>query len=164
MANKAFGAIVVLAVIAVGVLVAYNLAGPASDDAADQDVVDDGWNRVGFFGINKDTYKLGENVFFAGRLSPDQQVLVRIASPEGKIVVDKMYNGIDKELVKFYFKPDTSASLGIYEKDQLVGEWMIWFEGVHNDEIMFTVVDEFISGAEDDIRDIPRPQSDNVDR
>lgn len=158
MGNKSFGVIVALAAVAVGVLVTYNLVDPAPVDDVEQDV-DDGWNRVGFFGINKDTYKLGENIFFAGQLSPDQQVLIRIASPEGKIVLNKVFSGMDREQVKFYFKPDTNALLDIYEADQLVGEWMIWFEGVHNDEIMFTVVDEFIMGAEKDIKDIPRPES-----
>ena len=119
------------------------------------------WNTAGAFGINRHTYKLGEDIFFAGRLAPDQQVLVRIANPEGKIIVEKFFNGIDRELVKFYFKPDTSASKGIYTKDQIIGKWMIWFEGINNDEIYFEIIDEFVPGAETDIVDIEggRPDS-----
>lgn len=157
--------LVSVGIAAVGVIVYLVSMGQLGGDLTDNDIVpadldsdvDDGWNRVGFFGVNKDTYKLGENVFFAGRLSPDQQVLVRVASPEGTIFQERVFNGADRELIKFYFKPDTSAYNGLYEKDQLVGTWLIWFEGLHNDDIRFEIIDEFIPGAEDDIVDIPRP-------
>ncbi len=115
------------------------------------------WNTAGAFGINKEAYRLGEDVFFAGTLNPGQQVIVRVASPEGKIFLERAYDGSEREVAKFYFRPDTSAIKGLYEEDQLVGQWMIWFEGINNDEIFFEVVDEFAPGAETDVVDLQGP-------
>ena len=171
MANRTLIVIAIGAAVAIGALAAYSMidyatnnnssssnntqSGNGTDSGTSGD--DDGWNRVGFFGVNKHTYKLGENVFFAGRISPDDQVVIRIATPEKIVMQERLFSGADRELVKFYFKPDTSRFDGIYEVEQLVGEWMIWFDGVHNDEIRFTVTDEYIKGAEEDVKDIPRP-------
>ncbi|MDE0089999.1 MAG: hypothetical protein OXP12_01395 [Thaumarchaeota archaeon] len=115
------------------------------------------WNTAGAFGINKEAYRLGEDVFFAGTLTPGQQVIIRVASPEGKIFLERAYDGSEREVAKFYFRPDTSAIKGLYEEDQLVGQWMIWFEGINNDEIFFEVVDEFAPGAETDVVDLQGP-------
>lgn len=147
-------AIGVAAVIA-GIMMAYNLTDAFDDPPEPQE--QEVWNTAGNFGINKHTYKLGEDVFFAGRMAPDQQAIVTVASPEGKVILQRLYNGIDRELVKFYFKPDTSPHNGIYKKDQLLGQWMIWFDGIPNDEIYFTIIDEFVPGAESDIVDLPMP-------
>lgn len=115
------------------------------------------WNTAGAFGIDKETYRLGEDVFFAGTLTPGQQVIIRVASPEGKIFLEKAYDGSEREVAKFYFRPDTSAIKGLYEQDQLVGQWMIWFEGINNDEIFFEVVDESAPGAGTDVEDLHGP-------
>ncbi len=134
---------------------------PLSDavrgDSEQPDEPEEVWNTAGAFGINKDTYRLGEDVFFAGTLTPGQQAIIRVASPEGKIFLERAYDGSEREVAKFYFRPDTSAIKGLYEKDQLVGQWMIWFEGINNDEIYFEVTDEFVPGAEKDIVDLHGP-------
>ena len=162
MNGKAMVAIIGVAAVVVGVMAAYNLSGVLGSSQGSQDTVgeeEEVWNTAGNFGVNRHAYKLGEDVFFAGRLAPDQQVLIRVASPEGRVVLERVYNGVDRELVKFYFKPDTNAHKGLYLKDQLVGEWMIWFDGIANDEIYFTMLDEFVPGAEKDIVDLPMPGS-----
>lgn len=126
-----------------------------------QDEPEEVWNTAGAFGINKEAYRLGEDVFFAGTLTPGQQVVIRVASPEGKVFLERAYDGSEREMAKFYFKPDTTATKGLYEKDQLVGQWMIWFEGINNDEIFFEVIDEFVPGAETDIVDLRGPPADD---
>ena len=138
----------------------FILDNPLSDSTGGSEQPDEPeevWNTAGAFGINKDTYRLGEDVFFAGTLTPGQQVIIRVASPEGKIFLERAYDGSEREVAKFYFKPDTTAIKGLYEKDQLVGQWMIWFEGINNDEIFFEVTDEFVPGAEKDIVDLQGP-------
>lgn len=161
MNSKVGGALAagIIAVVIVAGAIAYNEVtdgdgAPAKNGQDDEEV----WNTAGAFGINKHVYKLGEDIFFAGRLAPDQQVLVRVANPDGKIITEKYYNGIDRELVKFYFKPDTSASKGIYSKDEIIGKWMIWFEGINNDVIYFEIIDEYVPGTEDDIKDLRSPE------
>ena len=114
------------------------------------------WNTAGSFGVNKYKYKLGEFIYFAGRLAPDQQVLIRVANPEGEITDEKFFSGIDREDVKFYIEPDMSACKSIYTKDQIIGKWMIWFEGINNDEVYFEIIDEFAPGVETDIVDIEK--------
>lgn len=156
--GAAAAAVVVIALVAYGVPNVMMIGGGV--DVTQQNETRPAWNTVGAFGINKHTYKLGEDVFFAGTLAPDQQVVIRVASPEQKVFLVKAYSGIDRELAKFYFRPDTSASKDIYEKDELVGRWMIWFEGINNDEIYFEVVDEFVPGTENDITDLKRPGAD----
>ena len=163
---------IIIGLAAVGIVVGMIMASSLSDfDEHISDVEDlildkpqqpqgepeEVWNTAGAFGINKETYRLGEDVFFAGTLNPGQQVIIRVASPEGKIFLEKAYDGSEREMAKFYFKPDTTAIKGLYEKDQLVGQWMIWFEGINNDEIFFEVVDEFVPGAETDIVDLQGP-------
>ncbi len=153
-----FGGIVGAAIIIVGVMIFYNVVTMDDDDSNSNDnVVKEIQNVQGTFGINKDTYKLGETVFFVGTLAPDQQALIRVASPEGKIILEKYYNGIEREIVKFYFTPDTSSNKGIYTKDQLIGTWTMWFEGVNNNAIYFNIIDEFIPGAEKNIVDLRDP-------
>lgn len=138
----------------------FILDNPLSDAVTgdpQQEEPEEVWNTAGAFGINKETYMLGEDVFFAGTLTPGQQVIIRVASPEGKVFLEKAYDGSEREMAKFYFKPDTTAIKGLYEKNQLVGQWMIWFDGINNDEIFFEVVDEFAPGAETDIVDLQGP-------
>lgn len=157
MSNKkiAGGIIASAAAITIAMVLMYNMTelDKASTPAEEQTP----WNTAGQFAINKHAYKLGEDVFFAGRLLPDQQVLVRVANPEGGIILERYFSGADRELVKFYFKPDTSSNKGIYSKDQLIGRWMMWFEGINNDEIYFEIIDEFVPGAEKDVVELKRP-------
>ena len=102
-------------------------------------------------------------MFFAGTLTPGQQVIIRVASPEGTVFLERAYDGSEREMAKFYFRPDTSAIKGLYEQDQLVGQWMIWFEGINNDEIFFEVVDEFGPSAETDVADLQGAPADGGD-
>lgn len=158
MSTKAIiGVIIGVAIIAIGILAVYNF-GLDDDKNLDkqEEQEEEVWNTAGAFGINKHVYKLGEDIFFAGNLLPDQQVLVRMANPEGEIILERFYSGADREQAKFYFKPDTSASKGIYTKDQLIGKWTMWFEGINNDVIYFEIIDEFVPGTEDDIVDLRR--------
>ena len=150
--GKIIGAIVLTIIIGLGVSYGiYNMDNPKEIVKDNEDE----WNRSGLFGINKDTYRLGDLVFFAGNLSPDQIVIINVLSPEGKTIQKRTFNGADRELIKFYFKPDTSVQNGIYRVDQLVGEWTIQFNGVIADDLKFTIVDEYVPGSESDVADIP---------
>lgn len=147
---SAAGIIVAIAVM-YGMTDIYKASTPAEEENP--------WNTAGQFAINKHAYKIGEDIFFAGRLLPDQQVVIRVANPQGDIILKRYFSGADREQVKFYFKPDTSSSKGIYSKDQLIGRWMMWFEGINNDEIYFEIIDEFVPGAEKDVVELERPGS-----
>lgn len=116
------------------------------------------WNRSGPFSINKHQYKLGEKIFMnIQTLAPGDIGLVQVIRPDGKLWINFPFNATEKDSFKKYFEPDTSRFKGLYEPEQLVGKWMILFNGTSYPPLEFEIINEYIPGAEDQIVSIPRP-------
>ena len=107
------------------------------------------WVVSGPFAINKDKYKLGENVFLTvNGLKRGEAGNITIAIPDGKIYLRIPFNGTMKESFNQYFKPDLKKALHITNADELVGKWQVVFDGVKYPPLSFEITNEFLQGSE----------------
>lgn len=115
------------------------------------------WISSGPFAIDKSRYKLGENIFISVHgLKPSEVGNIIFIRPGEKTWEIIPFNGTSKSDFNFYVKPDTSATLGIYKAEDLVGEWRVVFQGVKYDPIHFEFINEFIEGGQADLVPINR--------
>ena len=136
---------IIIAILAVSVIISapYFYKKPSNDVQ---------WVNSGPFAIDKLKYKLGENIFISVHgLKPREIGNIVFIRPGEKTWTMIPFNGTAKSDFNFYVKPDTSAGLGIYKPEDLVGQWRVVFQGVKYDPIHFEVLNEFIPGAEADI-------------
>ena len=125
-----------------------------------EDDIKSHWIVSGPFAVDKARYKLGESVFLSvNGLKPNEAGDIVFLLPNGKVWATIPFNGTLKSNFNYYFKPDTSARLEIYEPEDLVGTWKVVFQGVSYNSLSFDLVHEYILGAEKDIVPIPRPNA-----
>ena len=118
------------------------------------------WNRSGPFAINKEVYKVGEKVFISiNGLQPNDIGKVDFLTPEGIRAHSILFDGSQKSGFNQYYEPDTSPYTGIYDPQQLIGNWTLVFTGTNYSPIKFEVIDEWIRGAEAEIKPIKRPNT-----
>lgn len=142
------GGIIAVAIIA-GVI--YFNAEQDSDDE-----IKSRWISSGPFAIDKSQYKIGENIFLSVHgLKPNEVGNIIILSPHDVTWTAVPFNGTLKTDFNYYFKPETSRALKIYNPEDLVGTWSVVFQGLTYDPLSFEIVNEFLPGAESDIQPIP---------
>ncbi|MGI0010199.1 MAG: hypothetical protein ACREAE_02220 [Nitrosopumilaceae archaeon] len=125
--------------------------------------LDNQWISSGPFSINKPQYRLGENIFIVGHgLKPGEVGNMIFIRPGEKTWNVIPFNGTAKSDFNFYVKPDTSANLGIYKAEDLVGEWRVVFQGVKYDPIHFEFINEFIEGGQADLVPINRNATETI--
>ena len=116
------------------------------------------WIISGPFAIDKPRYKLGENVFLTVHgLKPNEAGNILIVRPNGDMWTTIPFNDTLKSDFNYYFKPDTSAVLKIYNPKDLVGAWKMIFQGLTYEPLSFEIINEFIPGTEAEITPISRP-------
>ncbi|MEX0640576.1 MAG: hypothetical protein WD018_01465 [Nitrosopumilaceae archaeon] len=116
------------------------------------------WISSGPFAIDKPRYKIGENIFLSVHgLKPNEAGNIIISGPKGIIWTELPFNGTLKSDFNYYFKPETSRMLKIFNPEDLVGTWKVVFQGLTYEPLSFEIVNEFLPGAESDIKPIPRP-------
>ncbi|KAF6242349.1 hypothetical protein C6988_09005 [Nitrosopumilus sp. b1] len=121
------------------------------------------WNRSGPFAINKEVYKVGEKVFISIQgLQPNDMGKVDFLTPEGIRAHTILFDGRQKSGFNQYYEPDTSPYTGIYDPQQLIGNWTLVFNGTNYAPIKFEIIDEWIRGAEAEIKPIKRPSTELV--
>ena len=107
------------------------------------------WVTSGPFSINKNQYKLGENIFMiVSGLKPTDVGVIDIVDPKGGTFTKISFNGTMKSSFKQFFKPETLASLGLCNATDLVGNWNIIFRGVPYKSIPFEIINEYIPGEQ----------------
>ena len=113
------------------------------------------WIISGPFAINKNQYKLGENVFMVvtGLKSDDVGKIV-VMDPKGGTFTTIPFNGTMKSSFNNYFKPDTERIEKLCKPTDLVGEWIIIFQGASYKSIPFQIVNDWIPGSEAEIKPI----------
>lgn len=113
------------------------------------------WNTSGPFAINKNQYKLGENVFMVVTgLKPSDAGQFEIIDPKGGIFSTVPFNGTMKSSFNYFFKPNTERVEKLCKPTDLVGNWTIIFQGVSYKAIPFEVVNDWISGSQAEIKPI----------
>lgn len=120
------------------------------------------WIVSGPFAISKPQYKLGENVFMTvNNLKPNEIGNISIVTPQNKTFVMIPFNGTAKDHFNYYFKPDTSKSLGISSTKELVGKWQVMFDLVKYEPLSFELLNEtlpgFTPGEETQIEKLLKP-------
>ena len=121
-----------------------------SDDIKSQ------WISSGPFAIDKSRYKIGENIFLSVHgLKPNEVGNIIIVTPTGSEWTTVPFNGTLKSDFNYYFKPETSRVLKILNPEDLVGTWKVIFQGLTYEPLSFEIVNEFLPGAESDIKPIP---------
>jgi hypothetical protein len=117
------------------------------------------WVTSGPFSINKNQYKLGENIFMVvNGLRPTDVGEIDIVDPKGDVFSKIPFNGTMKSSFKQFFKPDTERSLALCNATDLVGHWNIIFRGVPYKSIPFVIINEFIPGEENGSGMAPVPK------
>ena len=107
------------------------------------------WVTSGPFSINKNQYKLGENIFMiVSGLQPTEVGEIDIVDPKGDTYSKIPFNGTMKTSFKQFFKPQTQRSLALCNATQLVGNWNIVFKGVPYKSIPFEIINEYIPGEQ----------------
>jgi len=108
--------------------------------------------------INKDKYVLGENIFYIiSGLQPMDQGTVIFETPMGEKYFNIKFDGAEKEFEKGYFRPQLSALRDICEKEELIGEWKVYFKDYEQFELPFEVVNEVLPGSEKHYVDCDTP-------
>jgi hypothetical protein len=103
------------------------------------------WVTSGPFAINKNQYKLGENIFMiVSGLKPTDIGEIDIVDPKGDTYSKILFNGTMKASFKQFFKPNTLSSLGLCNATTLVGHWSIFFKGVPYKAIPFEIINEYL--------------------
>ena len=113
------------------------------------------WITSGPFAINKNQYKLGENVFMViTGLKPDAVGKIVVMDPKGDTFTTIPFNGTMKSSFNYYFKPNTERIEKLCKPTDLVGEWIIVFQGTSYKSIPFQIVNDWIPGSQAEIKPI----------
>jgi len=102
------------------------------------------WNKSGPFGIDQKEYQIGEMIFMTGEgLMPNDIGNAIFILPNGTSVYMKLpFNGENKADFNYYFKPQLSKNRGICSTDDIIGKWMIEFDGTKYQPITFTILNQ----------------------
>ncbi len=115
------------------------------------------WVTSGPFSINKNQYKLGENIFMVvSNLQPTDVGQIVIVDPKGDTFSKISFNGTMKSSFKQFFKPTTERSLALCNATDLVGHWNIIFKGVPYKSIPFEIVNDWIPGSQAELQPVPK--------
>jgi hypothetical protein len=115
------------------------------------------WITSGPFSINKNQYKLGENIFMiVSGLQPNDVGTIDVVDPKGGTFTSIPFNGTMKSSFKQFFKPDTERKLALCNATDLVGHWNIIFKGVSYKSIPFEIVNDWIPGSQAELAPVPK--------
>jgi len=147
--GKIIGLIILAGIIAAGVYSYYQ----------QKESQDRQWKWVvsGPFAINKNQYKLGENIFMVvSDLKTTDVGVIEIVDPKGDSYSKIPFNGTMKSSFKQFFKPTTQRSLSLCNATDLVGHWNIIFRGVSYKSIPFEIVNDWIPGSQTELAPVPK--------
>ena len=100
--------------------------------------------------ITKDKYLLGENVFMkVSGIPMGLKDKLLIYSPEGKRYISLEFDGDKQDYLKYYFRPSLLRQFDMCDKESVIGEWTIIFEGIPNEKLHFQVMEETLPGSEE---------------
>jgi hypothetical protein len=147
--GKIIGLIILAGIVAVGVYHYYQ----------QKDLEERQWTWItsGPFEINKNQYKLGENIFMiVSGLQPTDVGEIDVVDPKGSTFTAIPFNGTMKSNFKQFFKPNTDRRLALCNATDLVGHWNIIFKGVPYKSIPFEIVNDWIPGSQSELKPVPK--------
>jgi hypothetical protein len=138
-------------VVSVAVIAAILFVEPI-DVAKPKETVNEfeGWNRSGPFAINKEEYKLSENIFIViDSLQPgDMGSMIFLMPNATRAFISIPFDATAKPDFNQYFKPALSKARNICSVDDLIGEWTVVFKGTDYTPIKFRIINETFPGDE----------------
>jgi len=100
--------------------------------------------------INKDKYLLGERIFMnIGEIPMGLEDVLIFYTPSGQAYLPIPIDGDKKSSFKHYFRPMLSLKHGICDKEQLIGEWTVAFQGSPENKLKFNVMEEILPHSEE---------------
>ncbi len=112
-------------------------------------VYPDNPQMLGPLQINKDKYLLGENVYVILKdLKPMDKGAVLFFTPGGILYDEWKFDGMQKDSMKKYFKPQLLKGKNLCEKEDLVGTWNIMFRGYTEMKLKFEMLDQTLPNQE----------------
>jgi uncharacterized protein YxeA len=107
--------------------------------------------KSGPFQINKSQYKLGERIFFVvdelQNKDKGQAIFFRpLNSTHSTPYKEIQFDGKMKNSFNQMIKPELEEKLGTCKKEDLIGNWTIWFRGTNYSNIEFQITKEIIKG------------------
>ena len=103
----------------------------------------------GPFTLKDDKIRINENVFLVvDGLTPEDQGNMIFVSPSKKVYFSMPIDGAVKNSFNKHFIPDLSVSSEICTVDEIIGEWIIVFDGLDYEPIKFEVMNEYIPKTE----------------
>ncbi|MGI0072208.1 MAG: hypothetical protein ACREA3_00130 [Nitrosotalea sp.] len=110
----------------------------------------------GPFAIDKEKYRLGDYVFMVVTgLKPTDAGKMVVYDPKGGTFTTVNFNGTMKSDWNYMFKPNTERIEKLCTAQDLVGNWTIVFQGTSYKSIPFQVINEWVQGAEAEIKPVP---------
>jgi hypothetical protein len=104
------------------------------------------WYRSGPFAINKQEYKIGENIFLAveGLLPNDMGNIVFVLPNGTTKYISVPFDSAQKSSFNYYFKPSISKARSICSTDDIIGDWAIVFQGTQYEPLNFKILNDTI--------------------
>jgi len=111
------------------------------------------WQVSGPFEIDRTQYALGENIFLrVGALAPDEKGQAAFLRPLNEthytVYFTIPFDG-SKPSFNQYFHPQVAKAKGICNKDYLIGNWTIVFQGTDYPNLKFEIIDLIVTGDEE---------------
>ena len=104
------------------------------------------WHRSGPFAINKQEYRIGENIFLAvdGLMPTDVGSAVFVLPNGTTKYISIQFDGAQKSGFNQYFKPSISKARNICSTDDIIGDWLIIFQGTQYQPLKFRILNDTI--------------------
>jgi hypothetical protein len=104
------------------------------------------WHRSGPFAINKQEYKIGENIFLATEgLMPSDIGNIVFVLPNGTTkYISVPFDATQKSSFNYYFKPSISKFRNICSTYDIIGDWVIVFQGTQYEPLRFRILNDTI--------------------
>lgn len=112
------------------------------------------WLTSGPFQIDREKYYLGEKIFINGNnLAQGVKGEMLFIKPQNvthfKILYTILFDGSVKSDFKIYIEPKLSLTRDICSVDDIVGNWMVYFNGTSYPPIAFNFINQTIPGDEE---------------
>ena len=120
----------------------------------EQEFVPREWQKSGPFSIDRKEYRLGEKIFVIVeglKINEKGQISVLRQTNQTHYTVWETYNfdGNIRESFNIYFEPKLLKPKNICEKDDLLGNWVMVFQGTNYEKLKFKIIDNIILGDEE---------------
>ena len=111
------------------------------------------WPTSGPFKIDRSHYLLGETVFVqVDGLLPEEKGQIAFLRPLNEthynIYTTIPFDGKEKNHFNQYFKISISNARGICSVNDLIGTWLVVFQGTNYENIKFEIINEILRGEE----------------